>query len=339
MIKYLFASFLCLFTMHCRSQEDLLACPDSGYCEPSITGALPAKWIELKHERVFDYSMRASAEGTNESAFVDFNRRWVAKLKFPIVLRDGLTLAGGLSYAVETYKFQSPEELDFPFFQNLERKPLNAIGVALYGVKPFRGDNYLLLRGGFSMNGDFSGSPGGNGDFAKISAAVMYGIKRNPSTAIAFGLAYSYTFGQALVYPILSYNKALNMKWSVQSLLPVNAKVRFSPSKNTNWWAKAELHGGNFNLHFDGSDFSDNETLYLEKSELRWLLSYERRIHDWLWCGFELGARTNINFSLDDEYVQFGGSPLINNSLTTAAVFGATLFAVPPEKMLRKHKQ
>jgi hypothetical protein len=75
--------------------------------------------------------------------------------------------------------------------------------------------------------------------------------------------------------------------------------------------------------------------LHLFHSELRFTITYEREIHDWLWFGLEGGIRHNLTFNVTDG-PKANADVILKNKLSEAALINASIFIVPPKGLLRK---
>jgi hypothetical protein len=294
-----------------------------------------SKGIVIKQERVFDY--RITSDGS-EYGFgkgeddVKFNKRWTFKLRFPVIMKPGFKLALGLNYFKEEYHFEGYPENDYPLYNSLEDKPLRSVGATVYMVKPWLGNRYFMMRLGARFNGDEGLGNMLNADKLRVSVAPLIGWKKNPYTSYAFGFAYSYDFGRQRVYPVVSYNHTFNNRLGFESILPLEAKMRYSLSEKNLFYLKSEFNGANYNIKLDDPGFEGQE-YYLRKSELRFLVTYEREIHDWLWFGLEAGFRTNIRFELTDS-PKSSANVVIDNEFNDAFLLNASIFLVPPRKFL-----
>jgi len=255
-------------------------------------------------------------------------------LRVPLILKPNLKLALGINYFKEDYRFEDIQNSNYSFYSSLENKPLRNLGAALYVIKPFLGNKYFLARVSANLNGDYTLDELPKSDFLKVSIAPLLGWKKNPYTSYAVGIVYTNNFGRHSIYPIVSYNHSFNSRWGFESLLPAKAKLRFSQSDKTFWAFTSELNGASYNIRLDESPLSENETLHLRKSEVRFLFSLEREIHDWLWFGLEAGLRTNFEFSLRESGKR-NATVLIDNTLNNAMIFSASIFVVPPRKFLK----
>ncbi|GJM28242.1 MAG: hypothetical protein DHS20C17_08770 [Cyclobacteriaceae bacterium] len=295
-----------------------------------------SKGIIIKQERVFDYRITSNGNdagfGSSEDE-VKFNKRWQFKLRFPVIIKPGFKMAMGLEYFKEEYHFEGFPENDYPFYQSLEDKPLRSIGTSFYLVKPFIGNRYLLMRIGAKFNGDEGLGNLIDSDKLRISVAPLFGWKKNPYTSYAFGFAYSYDFGRQRVYPVFSYNHTFNNRLGLESIIPLEVKLRYSLSEKNIFYASTEFNGANYNIQLDDPGFPEGQDYYLRKSEIRFVLTYEREIHDWLWFSLESGLRSNITFELVDGPTR-NANTVIDNTFNSAFLLNASIFIVPPRKLL-----
>ncbi len=319
------------------AQESVIACTDSTFCVPSVFGMTRAKAIIIKQERVLNYSITSnggdSGFGNGEDE-VKFNKRWQAKLRFPLLLKPGIKLAMGLEYYKEEYHFEGYPNNDYPFYRSLEDKPLRSIGATFYMVKPWLGNRYFMIRLGAKFNSDRDIGDLLNSDFLRVSVAPLIGWKKNPYTSYAVGFAYSYDFGRQSIYPVLSYNHTFSNRLGLESILPLEAKLRYTISERNLLYATTRFHGANYSIQLNDPNFPEGEDYILRKSEVRFLVTYEREIHDWLWFSIETGLRSNISFKLMDSPDR-NANTLIDNKFNSALLVNVSIFVVPPRKFLK----
>lgn len=314
------------------AQESIINCTDSVFCVPGVIGLPRSKGIVIKREIVRDYGIQSSSGDGSSSAEVKRNRRWELKLRAPIILKDGFKMAAGIKYFVEEFNFERAETLDYPFYKNLENRSLKSIRGEVFMVKPTRTNKYFLLRLSAGLNGDYQSESFTKSDFFKFSISPLIGWKKNDYVSYAFGLAFSYGFGRRSIYPLIAYNKTFNNQWGIESILPAQIKLRYSTLNQKNFcYAIAELHGSNYSIRLDEAK---DDLVFLNKSEVRFLLTWEREIHDWLWFGVEGGLRTNINFDLSDD-ASINSKVIVDNELNTAIIYNFSIFVVPPRKLLK----
>ncbi|MTI28602.1 hypothetical protein [Fulvivirga kasyanovii] len=324
--------FLLLSASPVLAQEPIINCTDSVFCVPGVVGLPRSKGIVIKREIVRDYWIKSESGDGKSSAEVRRNRRWEFKLRAPIILKDGFKMAAGVKYFVEEFNFEQPDNLDYPFYQNLENRSLRSIRGEIFMVKPTRTNKYYLLRLSAGLNGDYQSESFAKNDFFKFSISPLIGWKKNDYVSYAFGVAFSYGFGRRSIYPLVAYNRSFNNQWGIETILPAEIKLRYSTLNLKNYfYAKAELHGSNYSIRLDEAK---NDLVFLDKSEVRFLLTWEREIHDWLWFGLEGGLRSNINFDLSDD-ASISADVLVENRLNSAFVYNFSIFVVPPRKLLK----
>jgi hypothetical protein len=318
-------------------QDSIMNCTDSTFCVPAVSGMPRSKGIIIRREQIMDYSIRSNSRSDlikSGRGEVSSNRRLEFKLRLPVISKPNFALAVGVHYNVEEYKFEPPQSQEYPLYKSLEDKSLKSIGGSVYVVKPWRGKRYFLLRASGDLNGDYGMSQYSKKNFLQFSIAPLIGWKKNENVSYAFGIAYGYNFGRPVISPLISYNRSFNRNWGLETMLPTKVKVRYTLNDKTLFFASTELNGARYNIHLNDSLLATKVNLYLQKSEIRYLLTFEREIHDWLWFSLEAGMRSNINFSLSDNTGP-ARHAMIRNKLNHAMLVSFSFFAVAPKKFLK----
>jgi hypothetical protein len=171
----------------------------------------------------------------------------------------------------------------------------------------------------------------------KFSITPLIGWKKNDNLSYGLGFTYGYTFGVPLILPVFSFNKNFNCNFGIESLLPINLRLRYTSNEKNYFYAGIEMAGGSYRLNHEGTPFSNYEKLHLFRSEIRGLLTYEREIHDWLWFGIDAGYRHNLRFNLTNG-PRANSDVIIRNKLNGAPVINASIFVVPPSALLKSRK-
>jgi len=300
-----------------------------------------AKALVAKYELLPNFTMRAEGKQGNygnNSGRLNRNRRFDFRVRFPIINKPSITVAAGIKYSQEEFVFHD-EALtnNYSFFKDLEDRSLKSIGLHFYVVKPTRTNKYFILRTSMDLNGDYSSDKFGKTEFLKFSVTPLIGWKKNENLSYAFGFSYGYTFGKPLIIPAISVNKNFDCNWGIESILPINIRLRYSPNDNNYFYTGFELAGGSYRLdNIDSAFFSFNR-LHLFRSELRYILSHERAIHDWLWFGIEAGWRENLRFNLTNGPKAMSDI-IISNKLSGSLIANVSLFVVPPRGLLKKNR-
>jgi hypothetical protein len=326
--------FTLLFNLDTLAQQSMFACSDSSFCIPGVIGLPRSKGLVIKNEVVKDYKINSVSSDGNGSAEgeVSKNRRWEFTIRAPILNKDQFKIAVGFNYFVEEYRFENSQNLSFPLYTDLEDRSLKSLKSTLYFVKPTRTNRYYLMRISGSLNGDFRRSFENNEKYLRFSISPLIGWKKNEYLSYAFGFAYSYSFGRRTIYPLIAYNKSFSAQFGIESILPLSIKLRYNTKNQKNYfYQKTELNGANYNLQLDATN---NAQVYLEKAEIRFFVTWEREIHDWLWFGIDAGVRENISYDITDS-PNLNAKLLTENTLNTAFIYNISLFVVPPRKFLK----
>jgi Domain of unknown function (DUF6268) len=340
-LKNLFVFSLSLLLLPSLKGQELFSwSKETGYCNPSVIGLPKPKALIFKYELLPLFSIHSTArQGIfgNSDASLKRNRRWDLRLRFPIINKPSLTIAGGIKYSQEEFRFKNINAVNYDFYKDLEDRPLKSIGLHFYVVKPTRTNKYFILRTSFDLNGDYNSKKFGKTEFLKFSITPLFGWKQNDNLSYAVGVSYGYTFGVPLVIPIFSFNKNFNCHWGIESILPISIKLRYTKNEKNYLYTGLELSGGSYRLDNEGTAFNAYQNLHLFRSELRFTINYERQIHDWLWLGLEAGWRHNIRFNLTNG-ARSTSDIIISNTLGEASIINASLFIVPPHSFIKKNK-
>lgn len=262
-------------------------------------------------------------------------------LKFPMFDSPGFKMAGGLSYYTEEFNFRASDTVGNGMYQNLNDRDLRSLGFALYALKPFRSQYFLGARAGVQWNGDFErvrDDLDTDRNFLKWTAAAVFGKKPRDWTEFGFGAAISYDFGRPSIYPVLFYNHNFNQRWGFESLLPVNAKIRYNYGPQTIFHLAADLQGTSFHVRIADSVLRDINTLEMRKSEIRWQLVWNQAIKDPLWFSVAAGYRRNFTFKLAESNDP-RGNIIYRNSVSGAFFFNIELYIVPPDELIDKWRR
>lgn len=338
-IKTIFIFLLCLGRVCAANAQELFTwSKDQGYCNPSVIGLPRTKAVIIKYELQPSYRITSTAKlGSygNSEGKIRTNGRWDFRLRFPIINKPSLTIAAGIKYTQEEFRFDNNKTNTYSFYKDMEDRPLKSLGLHFYVVKPTKGKKYFLLRASFDLNGDYNSEKFADREFLKFSISPLIGWKKNENFSYAVGVSYGYTFGVPLVIPVFSFNKNFNCNFGIESLLPVNIRLRYTKNEKNYFYTGIELAGSSYRLNNEGTAFMDYSKLHLFRSELRFTATYEREIHDWLWFGMEAGYRHNLVFNLTNG-PRARSDVIIDSKLRDAPLINASIFVVPPKGLLHK---
>ncbi|MGD1892053.1 MAG: hypothetical protein ACFB15_15880 [Cyclobacteriaceae bacterium] len=193
----------------------------SSFCETSLANQPRPTFFSVQRYRSGSYRMRAS---NGQDLIIEDNSSISVSLRAPLVLRPGLKAFSSLTYYDEDFEFINAEG-GSEFSQALHNKSLKSLNASLYVIKPFRGDLFLLNRWQASLNGDFN-RPNTN-QYLNFSVASVLGWRKTSKTILGLGLFYGVDFEGSSLVPLFAYQHTFNKHWSVESVLPVQANVRY----------------------------------------------------------------------------------------------------------------
>ncbi len=344
--KWCFSIFLmfCLLTCAFSQVEDSqdIAISERGLPDeaaPDVVGDRKGKAIEINYTAFPAFRIKSASKypGIN-NAEAEFKeaKSLEFKLKIPIVLKPRTKIITGLQYRYEEYEFKNPESLDFPLYENLEDKHLNALGLDLYLIRSLKNYHFFLSKVGFQLNGDFDDSnPLPFTRFIKYSATGLYGWKKDAHNAYGFGVYLSYTFGRPRVYPAFLWNKSINPSWGIEALLPASFYLRNTLSEKSFLLGGFDVEGDSYHIAIDSPPLNTIKTLELRRSDVRLLLTFEQEIYDFLWLGISGGYRFNINFNLSENN-HFSNDFILKNDIENSPFITLSIFAVPPKSLQEK---
>jgi len=315
------------------AQNKVISKSDTSFCVPSVEGLSRPKGFVIKEEIVLGHVINSSStQGATSSTVGQIKavRRREIKFKAPLINNEGLKVAIGFKYKVEDVFFEDRYRESLTFYQNLENKNLKQLGTSVYVLKPLRGNVYFLMRASASLNGDYGSNNAPTKDYLKYSIAPMIGWKKTPYLSYAIGVGYSENLGKLSLFPLLSYNQTFTQHFGFESILPLNIKLRYSTLDQKNFiYLSSEVKGSTYNVKFRNGD-----TGYLNNTELRHLVTYEREVYDFVWVSLEAGLRSNLNFSLSDS-PDYKNSIVISNDVNQSFFVGFSIFIVPPKKFFQ----
>lgn len=306
---------------------------------PGVEGNRKGKAIEFNYSMfpAFGITSDSKIEGLNDSeAKFDQAKSLEFKLKVPVILKPRTKVITGISYKYEEYKFNNPQSLDYPLYENLEDKHLKSLSLDFYLLRSLKNYHFFLSKSGLELNGDFSDDSSlPFTRFLKYSVSGLYGWRKDKNTAYAFGLYLSYTFGRPRIYPAFLWNKTFNEHWGIEALLPANFYLRYNISPSTILVGGFDVEGASYHLNLDTPPLSQIKTLELRKSDIRLLMTLEQEIYDFLWFSITGGYRFNINFNLDKNN-DFSNDIILENNIENTPFVMFSIFAVPPQSLSTK---
>ncbi len=330
--------FLFCFDLKAQEEEDVPIAPDrelEGVLKAATRFKPRPKFFELNTVVFTDFLVEAESdiEG-DEDAIVSQNLIREAKLKFPMVLKEKVNLIGGLGYRHEQFKFSDQSDPEYPLFQRFDDRSLKRYSFSLYYKRDLSETKFLFMFLSSSLNSDDPGFDNFRNQL-KSSLTTLIGKQVSVHKQRGFGISFGYDFGQPAIFPVYLLNNDFALKWGYELLLPKSAKLRYSPSESDHIYTTLELQGASY--HLQDTLFESFDALEFRRSSVRWTLTYEREIHDWLWAGATVGYRYPINIFISRPRERRRDALMLINA-ENALYFQFSLFLVPPNKLFNKAK-
>jgi len=338
-----FFTALLLFSPVCLLSQKSIGKNDTAYCDPRVNGLARPTGISFEYEKIFDYKIQSTSNVDyypDGNGAVNYNRRMKFKFKIPVINKNRFKLTYGFSYSHEEFRFKAPDELQYAFYQSLEDKSLKSLGSDFNFIFSRKNNTFFGLKVNISLNGDYYRSDATLLDFVRVSAGPVFGIKKNDNLMYGFGFAYSYAFGDPSLSPVVLYYHTFNEKWGVEAVLPFEAKIRYNIYSGGLLYAGAETRGASYNIHLDDPQLSNNSSVELRHSEIKFFVSLHKEIYDFLWFRVNTGYRHNLNFNLAESNRNrsatnfFDRDYIIESDLEGAFFINFSLNIVAPKKWM-----
>ncbi|QSE99262.1 hypothetical protein [Fulvivirga lutea] len=317
-------------------QDEALVIEEEGELVEAANRYKPRpKFLVFETEFINNFTVTSNSDEIgNAEANVSQNLIREGKIKFPIILKERTNIIGGFGYRHEQFKFNNLTDANYPLFERFDDKSLKRVTFSSYLKHDFNEKKFLFMYFNSSLNSD---KPRFRYFLPqlKISLATLKGKRIGLHKEIGYGISFGYDFGQPAVFPLFMLNNDFSLHWGYELLLPKSAKLRYSPNVSNHFISTLELQGASYYLR-DSVLESYNE-LEFRRSSVRFTLTYEREIHDWLWFGLTAGYRIPINIFLSEPGDRRADA-VITIEARTAPYINFAIFLVPPNKLYNRAK-
>ena len=325
--------FLFLYLEVCGQESPIISKSENTFVNKLRESEPRPKFLELNYSfvRNVDISSKSDIFSRDENQ-IEFNPRFEFKLKAPIILKPDLKFVGGVKIRNEFFDFRNSNPEVQEHYENLDRRGLQSYGLSLFLKKDLQNDRFIFAF----WNGNLNADDVSLSDFIdqfRTNVAFLWGKNKNELTQIGYGAAFGYTFGGASIYPVFLYNQTFSNRFHVEMLLPKSASLRYTPNALNHYYFISEINGASYFLREPTVEGFDKVTF--QRSAVNVKFRYEREIYDWLWFGLEAGYNIPINLFISEPRKQRRDA-LITFSAAATPIFGFSLFAVVPKKVLYK---
>jgi len=273
------------------------------FCTPKVFDLSPAKliWFGYDHQGGFDLS---------SDTLIDSDRTWSpgnssfkgaggirAGANIPIVSRTNIVVQGGFNLWRINYSGAKNIGVN-PLANTLSQNGLTTMGLMATVFKPLNDRRFIIAQGNADLNGDYQFNNIIPLQYARYSAAALYGIKTNDRKMIAFGISRTYRVGEINYIPIMLLNWThINRKWGVEMLAPARAQIRRSFSPRKLLFFGYELEGNSYRI-LNNTELGLRH-YELRRGELRFRFIWEQSIYKFIWLSVQAGYRYDYAFDVD----------------------------------------
>ncbi|MFN5424348.1 MAG: DUF6268 family outer membrane beta-barrel protein [Bacteroidota bacterium] len=159
--------------------------------------------------------------------------------------------------------------------------------------------NFLIFQASLDGNGVFQRISDVNGKAFTVSGAAVYGWKKSEKNMIGVGVARTYRAGQVIHLPVLFWNKTFNDHWGMELFLPGRGYLRYNVSTSNIFQLGYELEGNQFWM---GLPNSPNGTVFIQRSELKPRIMWDKKLSGFIWLNAQAGLRYNWRFDVMNQY-------------------------------------
>ncbi|TRX49323.1 hypothetical protein FNH22_27235 [Fulvivirga sp. M361] len=287
------------------------------------------KIAEFSYRSLYDYNTRSSStELGNSSSEVEADEQLKIRLGIPLVLKDDKLVGLQFKYDVQNFTLDH-SGVNNELFSSIEDRTFRSIGARFLFQQDLNDKKSLTFLGGAEIQSD---RLVWNRNTTRFYFSSTYQVQRNARTQIGAGLVIGYEQGTPQIYPLLTYERKLSSKWTLDATLPKSVAFRYEASNRFFITAKTEVKGWRYALH--DNRLSDSEVLTLRKADLNIGVCFEREIHDWLWAGFDIGLSRNLRYHLAEPGDGRRDALVLLNA-NEAPYVNFSLFIVPPRKFFK----
>lgn len=311
------------------------------FANPGLSGMAPSKGLSFEWNNMPDFKIvslpngdiSATPQQASTSEVENF-RRMKLKVRAPLWNSDGLKAVIGFRYEHDKVEFEHDGMPVEGIHQFLD-KSIRNIGADLTVLKPFRGKNYLVMRGSFNFSGEYANLREVDHRYLSYNFSTLLGTKKNEDTEWGAGLFLNNNLGWFSLYPVLLYNHNFNQRFGVEVLLPKRAALRYNWNENTILSAVVEGEGANYFIPCTKQNPSYHQDLRVSYMDLKAGLSLQKQIVSILWAGVDVGYRHNLNFTFEN--ANGGRNDVVARSWIPGGMYAnVSLFITPPRKFLNR---
>ncbi len=327
-----------LFFLGTLAAQDLILTPiGETLCKPGVINKSPGKGLLMEYGINPNVRLQTNnASISSGSSKIAINKRFIIKLKAPIINREKFKLLLGWNYYGEAYNFDYIGAGNATILNDVNNKDLKSSRISLYMIKPINHKYYFAVKGVASFNGDYKGALNFDKRYTRYDVAMVFGVKKHTNIEWGVGLLARKNFTNSFpVIPFAIYNHTFNSKWGIETTIPTNLMVRYNISDKQLLLFGPQYDSRTYSIDIeDSSTFNEAASYTMQRSEMRLAVRYQRNIKSWLWT--ELSTGYVRNFTTRFELTEDGfDAKEIGFTPSDGMFFKLGLFLSPPKSMYK----
>lgn len=219
-----------------------------------------------------------------------------AQVNIPVVSTNKVIWQMGANYWQSAYQFKALTTNSF--INELESNGMHTAGLNTTIFKPLNEKNFLIFQASADVNGVFENLKELNSRAITYSGAAIYGWKKSEKNMFGIGVSRTYRAGQAIVVPILLWNKTFNDAWGMELLLPARGHLRYNFSTSNMLQLGYELEGNQYWMRTP----SPNGEVFIQRGELKPRIMWDKRLFGFVWLNVQTGLRYNWRYDVMNKY-------------------------------------
>jgi hypothetical protein len=271
------------------------------FCTQKVLNQTPQRIISLGYEYQGDFHMPSVPVSAALPAMQEFHvnrvNSWRFQVNVPVISNTKLIWQLGASYWSSRFFVNQPGTNLFA--NGLNNSAMVSAGVNTTIFKPLNEKKFLILQASLDGNGVFQRISDVNKNALTLSGTAIYGWKKSEKNMIGVGVARTYRAGQLIHLPVLFWNKTFNDHWGMELLFPARGYLRYNVSTSNIFQLGYELEGNQFWM---GLTNSPNGTVFIQRSELKPRIMWDKKISGFVWLNAQAGFRYNWRFDVMNEY-------------------------------------
>lgn len=271
------------------------------FCTQKVLNQTPQRIISLGYEYQADFHLPSVPLSAMLPAMEEFHvnrvNSWRFQVNLPVISNTKLIWQLGANYWSSRFFVEKPGTNLFA--NGLNNSAMVSAGINTTIFKPLNEKNFLILQASLDGNGVFQRVSDVNRNALTLSGTVVYGWKKSEKNMIGVGLARTYRAGQLIHLPVLLWNKTFNDHWGMELLFPARGYLRYNVSTSNIFQLGYELEGNQFWM---GLTNSPNGSVFIQRSELKPRIMWDKKISGFIWLNAQAGLRYNWRFDVMNEY-------------------------------------